>query len=97
VYHLLRSTPAKLHLLLPLATPSGFSIGTILKTNRLRRSLASCVGPVKKSNMPRIIQDAGVSPGCTRALSITQCRPSAAPSAAVSDVATVHQHSGSCG
>lgn len=46
-------------------------MGTILKTTSDRSNLASALSPVRKSNMPFIIQLAGVSPGCTRALITT--------------------------
>lgn len=66
-YCLLRSLPVKEHLLLPTITPSGFSIGTSLKINFSLNSLAGPQSLVRKSNTPFIIQEEGVSPGCTRA------------------------------
>ena len=49
-------------------TPSGFNIGTTLKTSRERKEEASWLEPVKKSSMPDMTHDAFTSPGCTRAL-----------------------------
>ena len=46
--------------------PSGFSMGMILKTKLSLSSFASREGPVTKSITPFIIQEALVSPGCTR-------------------------------
>lgn len=63
---LFKSTPARLHLLLPLTTPSMLSIGTTLNTNCERSSLASSDGPVRKSIRPCSMYEAYVSPGCTR-------------------------------
>lgn len=47
IHCLFRSTPAKLHRLDPLTTPSIFNMGTILKIKFSLRILASMVGPVK--------------------------------------------------
>jgi hypothetical protein len=44
-----------------------FNIGTILKTNLSRRYPACGESPVKKSIAPSIINEALLSPGCTRA------------------------------
>ena len=63
-----RSTPANPHRYDPLITPSGFNIGTSLKTKLSRRSLASGDPPVRKSRIPFIICEALLSPGCTRAV-----------------------------
>mmetsp|Transcript_6258 Transcript_6258/g.13822 ORF Transcript_6258/g.13822 Transcript_6258/m.13822 type:complete len:222 (-) Transcript_6258:2943-3608(-) len=69
VFHcLFRSTPARLHLLLPYITPSGLSIGTTNITNACLSNCAWLVPEVRKSSIPFIIQLAGVSPGCTLAL-----------------------------
>jgi len=52
-------------------TPSGFNMGTILKTNFSLRTKASGEFPTRKSIIPFIIQLELVSPGCTRALKKT--------------------------
>lgn len=63
-----RSLPVNELRVLPTITPSGFSIGISLKMNLCRNFLATNESPVMKSISPFIIHDAGVSPGCTRAL-----------------------------
>lgn len=70
-YCLFKSRPVKEHLLFPTITPSGFSIGTILNMNFSRSSFAVLDSPVRKSRTPFIIQEAGVSPGWTRAVTTT--------------------------
>ena len=71
IYWRLRSEPASEHLLLPSITPSGFSIGTILKTNRWRSSAASSCAETRNCKTPCMIQLALLSPGCTRAVRTT--------------------------
>lgn len=67
LYCLFKSFAESEHLLLPTITPSGFNIGTNLKMNLSRSSLAGPESLVRKSKIPFIIHDAGVSPGWTRA------------------------------
>ena len=52
LYWRLRSAPARLHLVFPTITPSGFSIGTILNTNNFLRFSAASVSLVKKCKIP---------------------------------------------
>ena len=48
-------------------TPSGLSMGTTRKSSSRRSASASAEVPVRKSRMPCIMNDALLSPGCTRA------------------------------
>ena len=59
--------PPHSHTYFPLITPSGFSIGTILKMKVSRRASASLLSPMRCSIEPFITQLALDSPGCTRA------------------------------
>lgn len=52
---------------LPLTTPSGLSMGTILKMYASLRLCARGLLPIRNSRVPFITQLALVSPGCTRA------------------------------
>ena len=65
---LFKSTPVMSLLYVPWTTPSGFSMGTTLNRNLRRSAAATALSLVKKSSMPCIIQEALLSPGCTRAL-----------------------------
>ena len=71
-------------------TPSGFSMGMILKTKLSRRIWASSESPVRKSRQPFIIQLALVSPGWTRLL-ITMAFRDLSDSRSQSSVVTVRQ------
>ena len=73
LYCLFKSLAAKEHLVLPMMTPSGFSIGTILKIYLSLSSAATSDSPVKKWRMPLMIHELGVSPGWTRALNTITC------------------------
>ena len=68
-YWRFKSRAASEQRVFPTITPSGFSMGTILKMNFSRSSRAQALGPVRKSRTPCIIHDDGVSPGWTRAVS----------------------------
>jgi hypothetical protein len=50
-----KSCPAKLQRLLPVATPSGFNMGTILKTAIFLNRLATSLPPHKKEITPSIM------------------------------------------
>ena len=54
--------------------PSGLSIGTILKTYCSLSAIAAGLSAVRQSRMPCMIQEALLSPGCTRAVNTTPTR-----------------------
>eukprot|EP00964_Phaeocystis_antarctica_P028315 scaffold15967_cov55-Phaeocystis_antarctica.AAC.3 len=64
-------------------TPSGLSMGTTRKSSWRRSASASAEGPVRKSRMPCIMNDALLSPGWTRAEMATTRRASMSLCAAV--------------
>ena len=55
-------------------TPSGFSIGTTLKTKISLSAFASLSFDTINSRKPSMMNDAFVSPGCTRELIIMHLR-----------------------
>jgi hypothetical protein len=82
----------KLQRELPLMTPSGLSIGNTRNSNAWRSCSASLAELVRNDTMPRMIHDAFVSPGCTRALGWVadcMCKSTRSPCVCVSVLATV--------
>ena len=55
-------------------SPSGFSMGTILKTYCSLNAAAAMLSAVRKSKIPCIIQEELLSPGCTLAVKTTPTR-----------------------
>ena len=65
IHYRLRSNPLREVLLLPTMTPSGLSIGMILKTKLFLRYLATSSSETRNYRIPSTIKDAFDSPGCT--------------------------------